>query len=157
MHTSSPTSVSLIAIEERYGMTVAIFSVPLADKKPVFLCNYTTPYENEHRAVVMVDARKFLKLWRADPYKTHQEVAQGTPHTWRHDRKFLAATNGFSYGFKNPVPLAEVRYAEVDLLSVSYKFLWFGRQEHIRRVRFVSFINGITRTPRHNILYTSAE
>ena len=105
-----------------------------------------TPYENEHRGVVIVDARKFLQLWRADPYKTHQETAQGNPHTWRQDRKFNDAADGFSYGFKNPVPLAEVGYAEVKILSVSSKFLWFGRKEHIRHVRFVSFINGITRT-----------
>jgi hypothetical protein len=105
-----------------------------------------TPYKNENRGVVMVDAKKFLKLWRADPYKHHQDIARGNPHTWRQDRKFKEATEGFSYGFTNPVPLAWVSYAEVKILSVSYKFLRFGRKEHRRHVRYLSFINGITRT-----------
>jgi hypothetical protein len=140
-------AVSLITIEKRYGTTtMAIFSVSLGDREPVFMRVDETPYENENRGVVIVDAKKFLKLWRADPYKHHREIAQGNPRTWPQDYRFKDAAKGFSYGFKNPVPLAEVEYAEVDLLSVSYKFLWFGRQEHIRRVRFASFINGISRT-----------
>jgi hypothetical protein len=65
-------AVALITIEKRYGMTrMAIFSVSLADREPVFMSVAETPYENEHRGVVMVDARKFLKRWRADPYHTH--------------------------------------------------------------------------------------
>ena len=102
MHKSSKKSVSLVAIEERYGTRMAIFSVPLADKKPVFMCNYTTPYENENRAVVIVDAKKFLALWRAGPEGLQRDIAHGNPESWRHDRKFIDATDGFSYGFKNP-------------------------------------------------------
>jgi hypothetical protein len=140
-------AVSLITIEKRYGTTtMAIFSVSLADRKPVFMCVAQTPYENEHRGVVLVDARKFLKLWRADPYKHHQEIATGNPQTWRQDRKFTAAAEGFSEGFANPVPLPEVEYAEEKHTAVSYKFLRFGRHEQTRYVRCVSFINGITRT-----------
>ena len=140
-------AVSLITIEKRYGTTtMAIFSVSLADRKPVFMSVAETPYENEHRGVVMVDARKFLKLWRADPYKHHQEIATGNPQIWRQDRKFTAAAEGFSEGFANPVPLPEVEYTEVKQTSVSYKFLRFGRHEQTRYVRYVSFINGITRT-----------
>ena len=140
-------AVSLITIEKRYGTTtMAIFSVPLADREPVFMCVRETPYENENRGVVMVDAGKFLKLWRADPYMHHQEIAQGNPQTWRQDRKFTSAAEGFSYGIKNPVPLAQVGYAEVKQTSVSHTFLWFGRHEQTRHVRYVSFINGITRT-----------
>jgi hypothetical protein len=139
-------SVSLITIEERYGVTMAIFSLPLAERKQVFMCVHTTPYENEHRGVVIVDAKKFLKLWRADPAGMQRKHAQGNPQTWPQDRKFKAAVDGFSYGIENPVPLAQVSYSEVKLLSVSYRFLWFGRQVHTRHVRYVSFINGITRT-----------
>jgi hypothetical protein len=125
---------------------MAIFSVSLADREPVFMSVAETPYENEHRGVVTVDARKFLRLWRAQPDGLQQEIAQGNPETWRQDRKFPAAAEGFSYGFTNPVPLPEVEYAEVKQTSVSHTFLWFGRKEHIRHVRCVSFINGITRT-----------
>ena len=140
-------AVSLITIEKRYGTTtMAIFSVSLADRKPVFMCVAQTPYENEHRGVVIVDARKFLKLWRADPYKHHQEIATGNPQTWRQDRKFTVAAEGFSEGFANPVPLPEVEYTEGKQTSVAYKLLRFGRHEQTRYVRYVSFINGITRT-----------
>src|ERR671939_328299 len=65
---------------------------------------------------------------------------------WREDYKYNDAVRGFSYGFTNPVPLAWVAYSEIILLSVTYKFLRFGRQEHREHVRYVSFINGITRT-----------
>ena len=139
-------AVSLITIEARYGAKTAIFSVPLADREPVFMCVYETPYENEHRGVVIVDAKKFLKLWRAQPDGLQREIAQGNPDMWRQDRKFPAAAEGFSEGFANPVPLPEVGYAEGKQTSVSYKFLRFGRQEQTRYVRYVSFINGITRT-----------
>jgi plasmid fertility inhibition factor len=140
-------AVSLITIEKRYGTTtMAIFSVPLADREQVFMSVAETPYENENRGVVIVDAQKFLRLWRADPYKEHQEIAEGTPATWREDYKFKYAVDGFSKGFANPVPLSEVEYDEVNIRSVTYTFLRFGRKEHIRRARFVSFINGITRT-----------
>ena len=88
---------------------MAIFSVPLPDREPVFMSVAETPYENEKRGVVIVDAGKFLKLWRADPYKHHQEIAEGTPATWRQDYKFKHAVKGFSYGFTNPVPLPRLQ------------------------------------------------
>ena len=139
-------AVSLITIEERYETKTAIFSVPLAGREPVFMCVHTTPYENENRGVVIVDAWKFLKLWRALPDGLHRRIAQGNPDTWRQDRKFTSATEGFSYGFANPVPLAQVGYSEEKQTSVTYKFLRFGRHEQTRHVRSVSFIDGITRT-----------
>jgi hypothetical protein len=139
-------SVSRITIEERFGVTMAIFSLPLAGRTPVFMCVYTTPYENEHRGVVMVDAKKFLSLWRSAPASTDREHAQGNPDTWRTDRKFAFAADGFSHGFANPVPLAQVGYSEGEHTVVSYTFLWFGRQEQRRHFRYVSFIDGITRT-----------
>ena len=140
-------AVSLITIEKRYGSTtMAIFSVSLPDREPVFMSVAETPYENEHRGVVIVDAGKFLNLWRADPFKYQQELARGNPDTWRQDRDYHYAEDGFSYGFKNPVPLPEIGYVEEDILSVTYKFLRFGRKEHREHARFVSFLDGITRT-----------
>jgi hypothetical protein len=139
-------AVSLITIEARYRAKTAIFSVPLAGRKPVFMCVVETPYENEHRGVVMVDARKFLKLWRASPEGLQRDIARGNLQTWRQDRKFTSAAEGFSEGLANPVPLAQVGYAEVKQTSVSYKFLRFGRHKQTRHFRYVSFIDGITRT-----------
>jgi hypothetical protein len=139
-------AVSLITIEERYGTTMAIFSVPLRDRKPVFMRVEETPGENEQRGVVMVDARKFLALWRAHPSGLQREIARGNPDTWRQNRKFNNAVISFSYGLTNPVPLSEVGYSEFDHTVVSYTFLRLGRQAHTRHMRYVSFINGITRT-----------
>jgi hypothetical protein len=139
-------AVSLLTIDERYGTKMAIFSVPLADKREVFLCVHTTPYENEHRGVVIVDAEKFLNLWRAAPAGMHRKQAQGNPDTWRTDRKFAAATEGFSQGIANPVPLAQVGYTEGARTVVSYKYWRVGRQEQTQHVRYVSFIDGVTRT-----------
>jgi hypothetical protein len=141
-------AVSLITIEKRYATTtMAIFSVPLADREPVFMSVADTPYENENRGVVIVDARKFLKLWRASLEGSLQrDIARGSPKTWRKDYKFPSAVKGFSYGFANPVPLAWAGYSEFDHTSVSYTFFRFGRKEHTRHMRYVSFINGITRT-----------
>src|SRR5688572_25822148 len=119
-------AVSLITIEKRYDTTtMAIFAVPLADREPVFMSVAETPYENENRGVVMVNARKFLTLWRAQPDGLHQEIALGNPDTWRQDRKFKDAAEGFSSGFPNPVPLAQVGYSEGEHTTVSYKFLRF--------------------------------
>jgi hypothetical protein len=140
-------AVSLITIEKRYGTTrMAIFSVSLADKREVFMRVDETPYENEHRGVVIVDARKFLTLWRAAPGGLQRKQAQGNPDTWRTDRKFAAATEGFSHGFVNPVPLAQVVYAEGARTVVSYRYWRFGRQEYTQHVRYMSFIDGVTRT-----------
>jgi Plasmid Fertility inhibition factor len=125
---------------------MVIFSVPLADKKPVFMCNYTTPYENENRAVVIVDAKKFLVLWRETPGGLQRNIAHGNPEIWRHDERFIDATDGFSYGFKNPVPLAWVSYVDGEFTSVSYKFWRFGKQIQTHHKRYVAFINGIART-----------
>jgi plasmid fertility inhibition factor len=125
---------------------MAIFSVSLADEREAFMGVHTTPYENEKRGVVIVDAKKFLTLWRAAPAGMQRELAQGNPETWRHDRRFTAAADGFSYGIANPVPLAQVWYVEGDRTVVSYKYWRFGRQEHTQHVRYVSFIDGVTRT-----------
>ena len=125
-------AVSLITIQKRYGVKMAIFSVPLADREPVFMSVAETPYENEHRGVVIVDARKFLRLWRAQPDGGQREIAQGNPDTWRQNRKFPAAAEGFSYGITNPVPLAQVGYSEGEHTAVSYTFLRFGRHEQTR-------------------------
>jgi len=139
-------AVSLITIEKRWGVKMALFSVPLADREPVFMRVDETPYENENRGVVIVDARKFLTLWRAHRPGLQREIARGNPDTWRQDYRYPAAAEGFSHGFKNPVPLAQVGYTEWDHTAVSYKFLWLGRQEQAEHFRYVTFTNGIART-----------
>ena len=105
-----------------------------------------TPHCNEKRGVVIVDAEKFLKLWGADPYGVHHEVSHGSPQTWPNDRKYSDAEKGFSFGLANPVPLAVVSGATAVKTSISYKFLFFGRNVRRVNIPYVTFTNGITRT-----------
>ena len=103
-------------------------------------------YGMDNFGIVIVDAQKFLSLWRADPYSPHQVEANGTPETWPNDYKYSHAVEGFSHGRENPVPLADVSYGAAIRTSVSYKFLRFGRTERQEQIEYVAFTNGITRT-----------
>lgn len=123
-----------------------VFTVPLPEREPVFMSMSITEYGVENFGVVIVDAQKFLHLWRSNPYGLHQSEANGTPETWPHDYKYSHAVNGFSHGRANPVPLADVSYETATRTSVTYKFLRFGRSEHQEHAQYVAFTNGITRT-----------
>jgi hypothetical protein len=128
----------------------AVFEVLTADVRPVYMSVQRTPFRNAERCVVIVDSRKFLELWRRDPYLTHAEVSGGNPDTWVQNYKYPAAERGFSYGLANPVPLAEV----VCQTHVQRDAMWKRRYPFFRvcigvkesRFDYVAFINGITRT-----------
>ncbi|MCK9386647.1 MAG: hypothetical protein M0Q15_18710 [Nevskia sp.] len=105
-----------------------------------------TDYRKKNFGIVIVDAQKFLRLWRADPYGLHRAEANGTPETWPNDYKYDRAVDGFSHGRENPVPLADVSYGKAIRTSVTYKFLRFCRNERQDEVEYVAFTNGITRT-----------
>jgi hypothetical protein len=128
------------------GTSLIIFSVPLPNKPPVFMAAEVTAYKNGKRGVVIVDAQKFLQLWRNDPYNVHREQAFGNPQTWPKDRKYPGAEKVFSYGYDSPVPLAYVSHRLHTRTIVSYKFLRFGRREHKEQCHYVSFTDGVTRT-----------
>jgi hypothetical protein len=123
-----------------------VFTVPLPEREPVFMSMNITEYGKENFGIVIVDAQKFLRLWRADLRGHHRTVANGTPETWPNDYKYSHAVNGFSHGRENPVPLADVSYGKTIRTSVTYKFLRFGRSERQEEVEYVAFTNGITRT-----------
>lgn len=123
-----------------------VFTVPLPERGPVFMSMHISEYGRENFGIVIVDAQKFLSLWRADPRSSHQAEANGTPETWPSDYKYSRAVEGFSHGRENPVPLADVSYRAAIRTSVSYKFLRFGRSERQELVEYVAFTNGITRT-----------
>jgi hypothetical protein len=95
-------AVSLITIEERYGAKTAIFSMPLAGREPVFMCVVETPYENEHRGVVMVDARKLLKLWRASPEGLAAGYSAGESANLASGQKIHLCGRGLFRGFGKP-------------------------------------------------------
>jgi len=82
----------------------------------VFMRADVTAHKNSNRYIVIVDASKFYKEW------TGEDIRQcGIDELER--KKYAEATDGFSRGITNPVPLAEVEYNNE-----------------------ISFINGITRT-----------
>jgi hypothetical protein len=128
----------------------AIFRVRTRDRGDVFMRIGRTSYENDRRAVVEVDADRFLDLWRRDPYEAHADVSRGNPTTWVRDRKFSYAEEGFAGGESNPVPLADVDctiHIEQRPLYRS-RFLVFRKRVGYERedIPHVSFTDGITRT-----------
>jgi hypothetical protein len=126
----------------------AIYRVVTVTKGPVFMRIDATNYQNEKRAVVIVDAVKFLNAWRAnagpawlgtlhamiDPTRRRWFGGPGrdkwlpylSKASWYSDYKFLRAERGYSHCENSPVPLARVGPGIAD--------------------GSVSFTNGITRT-----------
>lgn len=97
---------NFIGIQQVHHFQAAVFQIPTA-KGLVFMYEDRSNYMNDERAVVEVDADKFLRLWRM-PSSSHPEVAGGNPSTWPDDYKFHWSDKHFAEGFKNPVPLARV-------------------------------------------------
>lgn len=62
-------------------------------------------YRNNERAVVVVDAQKFLAAWQRNP-RHREPLAFSDEQGWRDDYKFEQAEKGFSFGIENPVPMA---------------------------------------------------
>lgn len=104
-----------------------------------------TEDKKDHFGIVIVDAEKFLRLWRSVPNGIHRAVANGSPKTWSYDYKYHCAVDGFSLGRENPVPLANVSYETATRPSVTHKFLWFGRNERQEQIQYIS-VDDITRT-----------
>ena len=140
----------LLPPRDDYPSRKAVFEVQTADVGPVYMSVERTPFRNAERCAVIVDSRKFLELWRRDPYLTHAEVSNGNPDTWVQDYKYPEAEHGFSHGFANPVPLAEVvcqTHVQRDAIW-KRRYLFFRECVGVQESRFayVAFSNGITRT-----------
>lgn len=99
-----------------------VFTVPLEDGKVVYMKTDLSPIYG----VVIVDAEKFLELWRAEPSSIHRDQSHGNINTWKKDEKYPNAEGGFSLGYGDPVPLAEIGF-------------W-------PTVPCISLVNGVTRT-----------
>lgn len=96
----------------------------------------------DRRSVAIVDAGKFLALWRASPYRLHKEIATGNIDTWRRDSKYHYAEAGFSGGITNPVPLAQVSYEFEEERGM----FWRRILKLAPHQGSISFTDGITRT-----------
>jgi len=62
---------------------------------------------DSERAVVEVDAKRFLALWR-HPLSSHPEVAHRTPAEWRDDHKYASMDRAFRGSAERPLGLAEM-------------------------------------------------
>ena len=132
-----------------YHKQAAVFRVPTEQRGYVYLRVNRSNHQNDMRAVVEVDAARFLALWRQE-HSSHENVARGTPATWPNDYKFHHAEDGFKQGEENPVPLAEVNCFMIEIKrTIWLKQFWFikkfGGVESIN-MPVLGFTNGVTRT-----------
>jgi hypothetical protein len=129
------------------GKRRAVFRVPTVTRGHVFM---SVADPSVRKAVVEVDATRFLELWR-QPYSSHPEVAHLGPKDWPSDYKFRHAEAGFAEGEWNPVPLASVScgvYVEQVKIVRSY-YLGIRKNVEWREgppSNLLGFTNGITRT-----------
>lgn len=94
----------------------AIYRIETAKGGPVYM-RTSLHGQADHRAVVIVDAAKFLAAWQEASRERllKNGVLSGPDNLpfldesgWRADYKFSKAKDGFAQGIDNPVPLAEV-------------------------------------------------
>lgn len=136
-------------IRKLFGwLEAATFEVALDGGRTVHM-QAQLPHEEDYFVVVMVDAERFVELWRK-PLSSHRDVALNTPETWPGDYKYSHAVDGFSHGAENPVPLAQVscRRSASDIVDYESRFCFFKRKVIVGRAGdpCLSFVNGITRT-----------
>lgn len=145
---SKQTMQTFIGVQQVHHFQAAVFQIPTS-RGEVFMYEQRPNYMNSERAVVEVDAEKFLDLWR-QPFSSHPEVASGTPQTWPDDSKFHWPDEHFMEGRKNPVPLAQVSCRIVTRQNPVWrrKFGVFKSLVSIETIQSpsVHFTDGVTRT-----------
>lgn len=124
------------------GRQHLVFEVPLPGRAAVFMRHPVTSDEPDDTAVVIVDAFRFVQLWRNEPNSIHAEFSHGSPASWRSSRKFRLADDGFALGQNNPVPLAQVIFDAMNLQPSGPDI--HSASSH--SVPHLMFSNGITRT-----------
>jgi len=140
---------TLFENREIYFVQCAVFRIATAARGDVFMRAELPNYNADRKAVVEVDAERFLALWR-QPLSSHIDIAKGDPDTWPTDYKYKWAEEGFASGAENPVPLAEVSCgrATSNLTENRRHLLFLTKQVVIARKGdpWLGFTNGITRT-----------
>lgn len=124
------SKVELIDKRFLWNQPCAVYSIGTAKAGTVYMRVTRSNYNNDQRAVVIVDAEKLLAAWRAFPF-FKEPVSLMDEQGWRQDYKFESAADGFSHGIENPVPLADIGVHPPK-----------GKGG----VTSVAFTNGITRT-----------
>lgn len=146
---ATPIGAAFVGVRKLFGwLEAATFEVTLEAGRTVHM-QAKLPHEGDYYVVVMVDADRFVKLWR-QPLSSHRDIALNNPETWPKDYKYADAVEGFSHGAANPVPLAEVSCwrSDSDIVEFEPRFHFFKRKVVIGRAGdpCLSFTNGITRT-----------
>ncbi len=108
----------------------AIFELRRDSNQLVYMSEECTNAMNDERYVVVVDANKFLTLWKNEPNPRHRYLSFGNEAIWKADYKYHYAEQCFSQSKINPIPLANV----VCYINENNK------------LPYTSFIDGITRT-----------
>lgn len=127
------------------------FRIELDSHKPVFMRVISSNYLNSQRAVIEVDALRFLNFWRLYATRAVEiEIANGNAAKWRKDHKFQCAEDGFAKGQNNPVPLAQVGYSEFKQKAPvpPNRFPFFRKAHEVvdETIRQIGIGGGITRT-----------
>ncbi|WP_257820212.1 plasmid fertility inhibition factor family protein [Burkholderia glumae] len=134
----------------------AVFRVPTKDQGDVWM---RMSGEFSNRAVVEVDAERFVSVWRLEG-SSHTDIARQSVDGWKRDYKFASARDGFARGWVNPVPLASVSASLqrdktlIPPLRPTHGMLpWFRRpvghagiDPATASAPCLGFTNGITRT-----------
>lgn len=141
------TLPTFAGVQPVHHFQAAVF-VLSAGAHTVYMYEEAPAASGEIYAVVVVDAARFLQLWR-QPGSSHPEVAHQGPATWPQDRKFHWPDGHFRQGRANPVPLATVGCALRRIEVPVWRRRLLGKV--IDRVDVVeqpvlSFTDGVTRT-----------
>lgn len=142
------TMQTFIGIRQIHHFQGAVFQIPTT-KGDVFMFEERTNYLNDERAIVEVDAERFLALWR-HPFSSHSEIAAGNPETWPNDSKFHMSDKHFAEGILNPVPLADISVRITTTRTPVWRkkfFLWKELERiEVTELPALSFSDGVTRT-----------
>lgn len=138
--------MNLSVIRTPFGELKSRFEVQLPEQDSVYMSFTLRRHMADHSAIVIVDANKFIELWRNEPEGYEADKAFGNSISWSGDRKFPDAQSGFNHGIQNPVPLAYVSFNTFERQTIKYKFKWFGKRTICESMPYVTFTNGITRT-----------
>lgn len=91
-----------------YGyLKAGLFAVPTRDHT-VYLRSEGL---DDDFVVAEIETVRLFERWRDSPYGGHKHLAYGAPQTWREDRKFNEAEEGYAKGWRNPVPVPHVECA----------------------------------------------
>ena len=95
----------------------------IEDKIVFSLSNKLFMESSKNNGIIILHRENFLKLWKNEPNPINKELNEGNPEIWKKDPKYKEAERGFSYGYKNPVPLGKIVINKNEENSILYAAL----------------------------------